>query len=130
MNVSESTKLQLMVGHRRLLNAQAQHTYAFLWNEIPENCQGPARKCKASFLTLKQTLDTPAHSGSIPIRPFERFGTILPLGSTFCKVCKPYLNKSMEEGAEKVWDMLPGCFGLGTWGDLAEPEDQPVQSEG
>jgi hypothetical protein len=48
---------------------------------------------------------------------------ILPPRSSFYNYYRLYFNDLMEDWAEKLWHMPPGCFGLGSWEDLVELED-------
>lgn len=122
-DLSDSLKLRLMVGYRRLIHAQATHTYGYLQKRIALNCQEPTQ-CKPAFVALCHSLDTPRYQGNIPLQPFEQFSDVLPANVNFCRVCRSHFTQKTKAGARKVWDMLPGCFGLGTWGDLGEPEGE------
>ncbi|KIL56233.1 hypothetical protein M378DRAFT_532041 [Amanita muscaria Koide BX008] len=121
--ISDRLKLRLLVGHRRLLIAQAKHTFGWLSTGSFPQCQDKP-SCKDAYRILQHSLDTPGDAGSKPLTPFSRFLTVCPKNARFCPNCKSCLTKRLKEGAEQVWNMLPSCFGLGEWDDLFEQEEE------
>ncbi|KAM6489391.1 hypothetical protein JOM56_015292 [Amanita muscaria] len=127
--ISDHLKLRLLVGHRRLLNAQAKHTFGWLSTGSSPQCQDKPN-CKDAYRILQRSLDTPGDARSKPLTPFSRFSTVCPKTARFCPNCKSCLTKRLKEGAGMVWNLLPSCFGLGEWDDLFEQQESDVDEEG
>ncbi|KAF9442651.1 hypothetical protein P691DRAFT_738740 [Macrolepiota fuliginosa MF-IS2] len=125
--ISDHVKLRLLIGHRRLIRAQAKHTFGL----VHQGCTSSIITCRYSLNEIRRLLSTPMSQGCVRLRPFDSFTSIIAMShsSELCYDCRDILESQMQNGSQTVWDMLPSCFGLGSWGDLMEAEGDDGNDE-
>lgn len=111
-------KALCLAGKERLWEAQKTLTHEFLMQF--KSISGCTSACQARFpcgITWKQTevLRLTPH----PLE-YKDWGTFQ---SQLCQKCLSAIKSQHKEGREKVWEMLPEIFELGTWDQISKGQD-------
>ncbi|KAJ7350461.1 hypothetical protein DFH08DRAFT_695648 [Mycena albidolilacea] len=100
-------------GREKLLHAQYrnENTYGWLRGWDGTACVGPAGQCaRIREILSHKYLDT------VTVRAFQKLkdGTL----EHFCLGCRSRISELQEAGRKKMWEELPGYFGLPPWEEL------------
>ncbi|KZT69232.1 hypothetical protein DAEQUDRAFT_669967 [Daedalea quercina L-15889] len=107
-----------VVGRERLLQAEPAPTLAFLQSEFPRpGCQNGSTCTNQLNLSVRRVL--PQASSSELYHQWcldnpDKVGSALGL----CTACQATVATSITDGRKKVWEQLPGFFGLPDWATL------------
>lgn len=127
--LDEKFNLRLLIGHRRLLALQHQHTFAYMrslqhssYCPIGDNCKNAENACRNVLNTLEP-------SGHVTIRPFTTLNAIMDQKYKYCHSCAFIVTTALSRGAEDVWRLLPWAFGLGSWKKLGKGAQDEEEGE-
>ncbi|KAJ7188685.1 hypothetical protein C8R46DRAFT_1055489 [Mycena filopes] len=112
----ESIDLRRCVSAReRLTSAQLKPGYSrgWYWSFIPGiDCTG-LQLCAEMGAKLRQvSIDSPAFKPFANVKLWEGFNEI------YCNACSSDITEMNTAGRKRMWDELPGFFGLPAWGEL------------
>lgn len=117
-SLSWDDKAACIAGRERFVEAQKQHTYVFLYHFQGSDYCPYRQKGKNPCRDWAQSFHNTFHQ--IPgatdrKRSLDRWSDWSFVGAKMCDPCRRPLPQLHEDGRARVWDMLPGMFGLGTW---------------
>lgn len=106
-----------LLGRDRLAQAEMKYILAFLDKRFPRpNCQGgndSTTLVNLAHTTFRKVFESEPYHHWCSARPAE-VGPSLPV----CKRCSAAIRNSIELGRQKIWENLPGFFGLPDWETL------------
>ena len=110
-----------MLARDRLQSAQETQSYPWIFNPKPsEGCQSKKACELVGFQHLKRLISMRHHT---KCHPLQKFLSRDRIKEVYCSSCAADIRSSTELGREKVWNELPGYFGLGTWEELRIAQD-------
>jgi hypothetical protein len=105
-----------ILARDRLLVALETQTFSFIFNlKLSENCQSQTECERASSRCLRKLISTRSHTSPAGFTKCTAWESV---NHSFCGSCASDFRLSHEVAREKVWNELPGYFGLGTWEEL------------
>ena len=112
-------KALCLAGKERLWEAQKTLTHEFLMHFKPS--VGCTSGCQAHFSSGITWKDTEAlRQNPHPLEEYKDWGTF-PF--QLCSRCLTAMKARHKEGREKVWEMLPVIFELGTWDEINKEQN-------
>lgn len=101
-------------GREALEDAFREHTFPFVEGGAAPGCRNRL-KCSAILTKMFCALICP--------REIRRWVTLarfkgIFLGTNLCNICIAHTSSVRAAGRQKVWDLLPQMFGLGSWENL------------
>ncbi|KAJ7157726.1 hypothetical protein C8R46DRAFT_1355139 [Mycena filopes] len=99
-----------VIGYQQLAMKQFQRGYTLAWLREPRPKECRSKKC-AEFRGALLEVRLGPRAG---FRPF--WNPALP--DEFCPLCISKYEELGELGSEKLWDEVPGAFGLPSWNEL------------
>lgn len=112
-------KALCLAGKDRLWEAQKTLTHEFLMHFKP--APGCNSACQSRFSCGITWRDTEAlRLNPHPLEEYKDWGTF-PF--QLCPKCLSAMKLQHKEGREKVWEMLPVIFELGTWDDIVREQN-------
>lgn len=110
-------KALCLAGKDRLWEAQKTLTHEFLMQFKP--ALGCNSSCHTRFSSGTSWRDTEVlRLSPHPLEEYKDWATF-----PFCSKCLSSVKSQHRDGRERVWDMLPGIFELGTWSDIAKEQN-------
>ncbi|KAJ6551380.1 hypothetical protein B0H19DRAFT_1157418 [Mycena capillaripes] len=100
-----------ILASKKILRAQWEHTRFEAWMSSDAPALGCTNRCSMKKKFIFQEL---LKSG-LPLASFHHYATV---EQQFCNACKLQHKEVIAEGRKKVWDDLPGFFGLPPWDEL------------
>jgi hypothetical protein len=120
---SEGLKLRLLIGYRRLLVIQARYIHVDLY-QFPHECYGFTNRRDS----LREITKLASRVGNMPMT--YPFIPLEDLAVNFSCDREFMMSDNMKAGVLRVWNLLPWCFGLGSWKDLGQfVEEEGEESE-
>lgn len=114
VQLSHEDTCVLSVGWLKLIEAQHQYTYKWLYQTAPISAfcssKGACFSARANCV-LELFTPIPTVSG---LDTWGQWATDL----TLCAACKVAAKACHDEGRQKIWQMLPSFFGLPEWTEL------------
>jgi hypothetical protein len=111
-------KALCLAGKERLWSMQKTQTHGFLldFKQSPQ-CQSSCQtRVSRSSLRLEniETLRISPH----PLEEYTDWKSLM-----LCPKCQSMAEMQHRDGRERVWQMLPGLFHLGTWDDICKDQN-------
>ncbi|KAK2462905.1 hypothetical protein APHAL10511_005103 [Amanita phalloides] len=110
-------KALCLAGKERLWEAQKTITHSFLFTF--DRSPGCTSVCNQGYQLDRQTWKGLEHlrQSPHPLEPYTEWVSI-----STCKKCKEQMERQHKLGREKLWELLPGIFDLGSWKELKEDQ--------
>lgn len=102
-------KTMCLAGKERLWEGQKSITHPFLFDFVRSpSCQVGCKSCLPPQMGWRDTEDL--RVSPHPLSRYTRWDAL-----NVCSECVTRIQLQHQAGREKVWEMLPGIFGLGSW---------------
>jgi hypothetical protein len=111
-------KALCLAGKDRLWEAQKTLTHEFLMHFKPSPGCNSGCTAHASGITWRDT-----EALRLNPHPLEEYRDWGKFPFQLCSKCLTSMKLQHKEGREKVWEMLPVIFELGTWDEIAEEQN-------
>lgn len=111
-----------IIGRENLLKSQKDLTWACVFlPTVSRRCRDRLT-CKCAAFQISQK----AYSNDLHMRQYalDNAVTMFPYWHLYCTACRDELQNAVVSSRRKVWDDLPGYFGLGTWTRLRATQEQ------
>jgi hypothetical protein len=110
-------KALCLAGKERLWDAQKTITHSFLFTF--DRSPGCISLCNQAYQLDRQTWKGLEHlrKSPHPLEPYVDWTSI-----NTCKKCREQMEKQHRAGREKLWEVLPGIFDLGSWKELKQDQ--------
>ena len=110
-------KALCLAGKERLWDAQKAITHSFLFTF--DRSPGCISLCNQAYQLDRQTWKGLEHlrKSPHPLEPYVDWTSI-----NTCKKCREQMEKQHKAGREKLWEVLPGIFDLGSWKELKQDQ--------
>lgn len=119
--LSLETQLTCAIGRDRLMAAQVQKVYAWLWSEqIPVDMCQDRKACGKAI----HTISVANWNQIFKITALDKWRE--EWAGHLCIYCEGHARREHANGREQVWQKLPFFFGLTDWDSLAEKEEMNV----
>ena len=110
-------KALCLAGKERLWDAQKTITHSFLFTF--DRSPGCISLCNQAYQLDRQTWKGLEHLRKSP-HPLEAYVDWSSINT--CKKCREQMEKQHKAGREKLWELLPGIFDLGSWKELKDDQ--------
>ncbi|KAF9048919.1 hypothetical protein BJ165DRAFT_1343369 [Panaeolus papilionaceus] len=114
--LSWSDKALCLAGKEHLWKVQKtiSHSFLFEFKQVPGCPSGCARVVPQISWQDCETLRKSPH----PLEEYPDWNS-----TRVCPKCRDHIKAQHRDGREKVWQMLPGFFGLGSWDDICKDQN-------